>query len=360
MSLATRLTRSAVSLGVALGVTVVALALALVVVAAGGNSVSDTISAYYNGAFGDSDAINATISVMIPLILVALGWIVASSARQINLGLEGQILAGGTCATVVGVNFHDMPQALHLPLAVLAGALGGALWAAIPAVLYLTRNVSVLLSSFLLNFVAGLLVAYLVRGPLKDPAGLGLIASKPVALDSQWPKVGETMLTWDWVLVPIFVIGLLIVQRRTTVGFRLRLISANEEAARNAGVRTRSLGARSLLVSGAFAGIAGSSLILDSFSGTMVDNFSANYGFIGIAVALLARGNPVGCIASALLFAALEQGGGLAQSRVGVPSAAIDVTNGLVIIFIAASAFLLYRIVARRAAAEGKVADVAV
>jgi general nucleoside transport system permease protein len=325
-------------------VAVAALLLSLIVVALTGNSAVEATEAFFDGAFGGTDALAGTASVMVPLILVGLAWIIASSARQLNLGLEGQILAGGIGASIAGANIEGLPQAVHLPIAVLAGAMGGAAWAAIPAVLHATRQVSVLLSSFLLNFVALLLVAWLIRGPLQNEAGVALLESAPVELSATWPRIGTTALTWGVLLVPLAVALLVFVQRRTTSGYRLRLISANEHAARHAGVATARIGATALIASGALAGIAGSSIILDSPTGSMTDGFSAGYGFIGIAVALLARGSAVGAIPAALLFAALEQGGGLMEVRIGVSSALVDVTQGFVVVLVAAAAWMVPRL----------------
>jgi simple sugar transport system permease protein len=340
-------------LAVSVAVAVVAGAVCLLVIGLTGNSIADTASAFVDGAFGGEDAVGDTIAVMIPLVLLGLAWIVASSGRQINLGLEGQILAGGIGTTVVGTNFDGLASPLHIALCVLAGGVCGALWAAVPALLWVWRDVSVLLSSFMLNFVAVLLVAWLVRGPLQNPGPLGIVESRPVALSAVWPLVGSGSLRWDWVLIPIAVIALVVVQRWTTTGFRLRVISANESAARHAGMATTRIGAVAVMTSGAMAGIAGSSLILGSFTGTLKEGFSSGYGFIGIAVALLARNNPIGCVASALLFAALQQGGALVETRVGVSSASVDLAEGLVILFMAGSTWLLVKLTGhRRAAAE--------
>jgi ABC-type uncharacterized transport system permease subunit len=339
---------SATPLLVSVGVAAASLLASLAIVALTGHSIGASASAFLEGAFGSRDQVAATVSVMIPLVLVGLAWILASSARQINLGLEGQILAGGICTTLAGVELEGLPQALHVPAAVAAGAVGGALWAGLPALMYVRRDVSVLLSSFLLNFVALLLVSWLIRGPMQNPAGIVRLESAPVALSAQWPRLGTTTLAWDVLYIPIAVVVLMFVQRWTTVGFRLRLVSANEEAARHAGIPTRRLGALALIVSGAIAGVAGSALILDSFGGTMTDGFSSGYGFIGIAVALLARNSPAGCIVAALLFAALQQGGGLLETRVGVSAAVVDVTQGLVIVLVAGSAWLLLRLGLRR------------
>lgn len=337
------LVESARPLLIPLAVAATALVISLLVIAATGYSISRTASAFLDGAFGDSQAVAATVKTMIPLTLIGLAWIVSSSARQLNLGLEGQILMGGLGAAVVGGSFSSLPGFLHLGLAVVAGAVVGMLWAGLPALLYLRREVSVLLSSFLLNFVALLIVAWLIRGPIQDPTAPSMLQSKPVDLNAMWPIMSTSGLTWDVVFIPIGVILLIFVQRWTLVGFRLRLIDANEDAARFAGVQTRRVGMSALLASGAIAGVVGSSLILHSLSGTVSDGFSSQYGYLGIAVALLARNSPLGCVFAALLFAALEQGGSLVETRVGVPATITTFTQGLIIVLVAGSAWLLLR-----------------
>ena len=339
-------------MAISVAVAATALLIALLVIAALGYSMSATASAFFDGAFGDTQALAATAKTMIPYLLIALAWIVTSSGRQLNLGLEGQILLGGLGAAVVGMNFHSLPGALHLFLAVLAGAVAGGAFAALPALMYVRRQVNVLLSSFLLNFVALLLVAWLIRGPLQDTTAPSLLQSKPVDPAAMWPILGNTGLTWDVLLIPVAIAAVVFVQRWTAVGFRLRLTEANEEAAKFSGIATLRLGMGALITSGAIAGIVGSSLILDSLGGTVTDGFSSQYGYLGIAVALLARNSPVGCFFAALLFAALDQGGSLIETRVGVPSTISTVTQGLVIVLVAGSAWLMLRSGGRLGAAR--------
>ncbi|MGH2985982.1 MAG: ABC transporter permease [Solirubrobacterales bacterium] len=320
--------------------TAIAFALSLAIVGLSGQPVGEVVGAFAEGAFGDADAVAATLKVMVPLVLIALAWIIASSARQINLGLEGQILVGGIFATVVGLELTELPRLVHLPLAIAAGAVGGGLYAAVPALLARYRDVSELLSTFMLNFVAVLAVSWLVRGPLQNPTSSSLLQTSPVELSASWPRIDQLPLTWDILYVPIAVVALALVMRHTTVGFRLRVLRENEEVARDAGIPTARIEALALIASGAIAGVVGSSLILASVGGSMVDGFSNNYGFLGIAVALLARNSPLGCLASGLLFAALQQGGGLVETRVGVPSSLVDITQGLVLVVLAGAAVL--------------------
>lgn len=335
--------------GSALSVAV-ALAVGLAIVVVSGQSAGETAAAFVDGAFGSAAATEATLNVMVPLVLIGLAWIIASSANQINLGLEGQILIGGIFATVVGVELTGLAGAIHLPLTLAAGALGGACYAAIPALLSVYRRVPELLSTFMLNFVALLAVAWLVRGPLQDPTSASLLQSSPVEASARWPLLAGGPLSWSFVLVPVGAALLAFVLTRTTLGFRLRLLGANPDAATGAGIATTRLGAESLVTSGAIAGLVGATLIVASLGGALTDGFSNNYGFLGIAVALLARGSPAGCLAAGLLFAALQQGGGLVETRVGVSTALVDITQGIVIVILAGSAVLLGRLGLRRLA----------
>jgi ABC-type uncharacterized transport system permease subunit len=335
----------------------VAFAVALLIVALSGESAGEAASAFVEGAFGSDSAAQQTLNVMVPLVLIALAWIVASSANQINLGLEGQIVLGGIFATLAGTEITGLSGVFHLPLALGAGALGGALWAAIPALLSVYRRVPELLSTFMLNFVALLAVAWLIRGPMQDETMATLLQSAPIELSATWPRVGTTQLSWDFVLVPIGVAIVAFVLARTTLGFRLKLLGANPGAALEAGVATTRLGAGSLVVSGGIAGLVGACLILASVGGVLTDGFSNNYGFIGIVVALLARNSPIGVLASGLLFAALQQGGGLVETRVGVSSSLVEITQGVVIVILAGAGLFLGRLGINRLALARPLSD---
>ncbi|MCC6338693.1 MAG: ABC transporter permease [Acidimicrobiia bacterium] len=324
-----------------LGALLLTVAISMGVIAVSGNDPVAAMRALWDGAFGGRTQIAGTLSKMIPLMLVALGWIVAYRARRVSIGFEGQILAGGILATWVGLSFSSLPMVIHLPLAVLAGVVGGALWAGIAAVLWARRSVNEIISTLLLNLIAIQIVNWLVRGPFQESTGT-FPRSGPIAPSARWPELIEhTPLSWDFPLALATVFGIWFVLKRTTFGFRLQFTGANEEAARYGGIDTRSVTVIALVVSGALAGLAGSSLLLGGESRSMSDNFSANYGFEGIVVALLARNHPIACIPAALLFALLRQGGGLMEARVGVPSSVVMITQGLVILLVAGSGFLL-------------------
>jgi len=343
-----RLIDAAFALATSTAIVLVAIAASIAVIAIAGHSPGAALSAIWEGAFGGKDEVAGTLKKMIPLTLVALAWIVAFSARRINIGFDGQITAGGITAAVVALEVHGLPAFVHLPLAIAAGVLGGAVYAALPAWLWAVRHVSEIITTLLLNFVAVQLLNWLVRGPLQESTH-GFAETDLLPSSARWPTmIPSTSLTWDVLFIPALVVLVAFVLRRTIVGFQLRLTGASEEAARYAGTRTVRVGALAIVGSGAIAGLVGSSLILGSESGVMTDGFSANYGFDGIVVALLARNSPVGCIPAALLFAALRQGGGLMEARVDVSSSLVQITQGLVVVLLAGSPLILARLGAHR------------
>jgi general nucleoside transport system permease protein len=341
---ARRLAAGALALATSTAIALVAIAVSIAVIAVAGQSPGAASSAVWDGAFGGREQVAGTLEKAIPLTLIALAWIVAFSARRINIGFDGQITAGGITAATVALQVHGLPIYVHLPLAIAAGILGGAVYAGIAAWLWATRGVTEIITTLLLNFVAVQLLNWVVRGPLQEHTH-GFAETDLLPGSARWPDVlSNASLTWDVLYVPALVLLVWFVLGRTTLGFRLRLTGANEEAARYAGTRTVRVGVLALLASGAIAGLVGSSLILGSESGVMADNFSANYGFDGIVVALLARNSPIGCVPAALLFAALRQGGGLMEARVGVSSSLVEITQGLVVALLAGAVLLRGRV----------------
>lgn len=338
-----RLTTGLLPLVLNLGALALAIAISMTVIAISGSDPVEAMRALWDGAFGGRAQIAGTLSKMIPLMLVALGWIVAYRARRVSIGFEGQILVGGIFATLVGLNFDSLPLLLHLPLAVVAGIVGGAAWAGIAAFLWARRGVNEIISTLLLNLIAVQIVNWLVRGPIQEATGT-FPRSAPIDTSARWPTMlDRTSLSFDFLLALATVFAVWFVIGRTTHGFRLTFTGANEVAARHGGIHTKTVTVMALVASGALAGLAGSSLILGGESSSMSDNFAAGYGFQGIVVALLARNNPIACIPAALLFAVLRQGGGLMEARVGVPSSVVMITQGLVILLVAGSGFLLER-----------------
>lgn len=333
-------------------VAVFALMLAMVFVAASGASAGHTLATFFTGAFGGTSEIGSTLTNMVPLVLIALGWIVVSRGGHYHVGFPGQVMIGGLFTGVVTVTISGLPAVLDLPLGIASGVIGGALYAGIATWLWVRFGVNEILSTLLLNLVAAQVVTWSVNGPLEGPGGLP--QSNPLQAAAVWPTVpGYPLLGWEIVLVPIAVATVAFVLRSTTFGLRLRTVGANPVAARYAGMFPQRLAGIAIVTSGALAGLAGSVLIQAGYARAVTDGFEGGYGFQGIAVALLARNSPVGCIPAALLFAALNQGGGVVEAEVGVSSAVVEVTQGLVICLVTGAAGLLYVLQKRRQQSVG-------
>lgn len=338
-----RVTGQLTGLWVSLLAVLAALAMSFGVIALTGVPVPDAAGAMWTGAFGSTAQTAAALTKAIPLALAALGWIIASRAERLNVGLEGQILAGGVCAAVVGLGLGGLPAIVHLPLAVLAGAAGGAALGAVAAWLWAARGVNDFIATLLLTLIMVQVVSWLANGPLEEPTHT-LGQSAAVADSARWPVlVPGTILRWDLVLTVAITVGTSYVLRRTVVGYRLRLTGANVAAARATGTRTLRVGVGALCASAAVAGVAGSSLILASPAGNLAPAFSAGYGYDGIVVALLARNTPLGCIPAAVLLAFLRQGGGMLEAREGISSGLISATQAVVILLVTGTAYLVAR-----------------
>jgi simple sugar transport system permease protein len=328
---------------VVLAPIVLAIAVSMVVIALAGAPPVEAMDALLNGAFGGKVQLARTISFMLPLTLVALGWIVAFTARRVNVGLEGQIVMGGIAAAGVGLYLGPWPAPVHLAVGMLAAAAAGMLYGGIAAWLWASRHVNEIISTLLLNLIALEIVGWLVRGPMHE-AGTTFPRSEPIAETVRWPFViPHTSLSWAIVLAPVAVVVIWFVLRRTTFGMSLRITGANRRAAEYAGIDTTKVTVIALLVSAGMAGITGGALILGGETGRLSDGFSASLGFEGIVVALVARNNPWGVLPAALLFAVLESGSGLMETRVGVAAEVVLITQGIVILIVAGAGFLLDR-----------------
>jgi general nucleoside transport system permease protein len=350
-ALRSRIAQAGVDLALSVAVAVFALAIGFIFIAASGASFEDASEAFVEGAFGTKANFANTLSKTVPLVFVALGWIVAFRAGRFHVGFPGQILIGGLLVAIVGLKV-SLPTGLHVALAVLAGALGGALYAAITAYLWARRGVNEILSTLLLNLIAIQVISWVVRGPLQQPDS-PLPVSERLADTASWPDLlADTTLKLDFLLIPVAVAVVAFGLARTTLGFRIRLVGTNPQAARFAGVSPRRTGVIAIVMSGALAGIAGSSLLLGAGARNLTDGFDAGYGFQGIAVALLARNSPWGVFPAALLFATLRQAGGVMEATAGVSSAVVDLTQGIVILLVLAATSLLQVVRPRRVEAR--------
>lgn len=320
-------------------VWIVAAAFTIVLVGTGGMlalsglDVGRATSALVTGAFGSWYAFGSgTLVRATPLILTGLAVAIAFRAGVFNIGAEGQFLLGAAAGTAAALVLSGLPALVTLVAALLAGAIAGAAWAWIAAVLRLRFHVLEVISTILLNFVAANLVSYLVRGPMQEPTHI-YPQTPTISLAAQLPRLGAaTRLHLGFVIAIVACVASWWVIRYTAGGFRLRVVGANPHAARSAGqINVERVTMRAFLTSGAFAGLAGA-IEVCGVTYALYENISPGYGFTAIAVALLARLNAAAVILTGIVFGALEAGGAAMQRNAGVPSVVVSVVEAGVIL----------------------------
>ena len=328
-----------------------AIAVSIAFLAASGIDISAASRAFVAGAFGSSYAIfSATLVRAVPLILTGLAVAWAFNAGVFNIGVEGQFLVGASAATAVALALPGQGF-LTAVLAMAAGGAAGAAWAAIAAWLKVRFAVLEVISTIMLNFVAIQLVAYLVHGPLGDPAGI--YPQSPSLATSTWlPRLipGSRLHIGFAIAVMACAIAWYAL-RHMASGFRLRLVGANPTAAWVAGgVRVNRVTVAAFLVSGAIAGLAGA-VEVTGVTYALYESISPGYGYTAIAVALLANLNPAGVLISGIGFGALEAGAASMQRDAAVPSVIVWVIEALLILLLAASQVRIQTRLAREAQA---------
>ena len=298
-----------------------------------GFDASAAMLALFRGSLGSSYAITSgTLVRATPVILTGLSVALAFRAGVFNIGAEGQLLAGAAAAAAIS-RLPGIGAGYASPwIALTAGVCAGGAWAGIAAVLRARFRVLEVISTILLNFVALDLVGYLVRGPLQEPLHI-YPQSATIAIGARLPRILPASRLHAGFLIAIATAGIAWwVLRSTAAGFRLRAVGANADAARVAGeidvARTTS---RAFILSGAVAGLAGA-IELTGVTFALYENISPGYGYTGIAVALLARLDPLAVVASGLLFGALEAGASAMQRDAGVPSVVVSIVEALIIL----------------------------
>jgi ABC-type uncharacterized transport system permease subunit len=305
----------------------------------------EAYSALLEGAFGSQNALADTLVKATPLLLVGLGICIAFRGGVINIGGEGQLVVGAVSATFVGLTIPDSPGWLIIPLAMAVGFLGGAIWGGIPGLLKAYFNVNEILSTIMMNQIAVQGMNFLLRGPMIDPVQLEAASRIPqTARLSQaydLPRLVPTRLHLGTGLAVIAAILVFIFLWRTTIGYRVRAVGLNPDASRYAGISVKRYMVLALLLSGAFAGLAGAIQVYGvnhrMFTDGSATGFTGGAGFNGIVAALFGQLHPLGTIPASFLFGALLVGANKLQRAMQVPSALITALNGLVVVFVVSS-----------------------
>ncbi|CAO3352103.1 ABC transporter permease [Azospirillum palustre] len=289
-----------------------------------------------------------------PLVLCAVGLAIGFRANVWNIGAEGQLTLGAITGGGLALAFYGEGGWWLLPMMVIGGAIGGAVWAAVPAYLRLRFNASEILTSLMLNYVALLLLNYLVHGPFRDPDGFAFPESRLFEADATLPILwAGTRVHLGALLALLAVAGGWLLIARTFIGFQIKVIGLTPAAAGYAGFDQKRIVWLTLLLSGALAGIAGMGEVAGPI-GQITASISPGYGYTAIIVAFLGRLHPVGILLAALLMALSFIGGEAAQIAMGLPKAITGVFQGMLLFFLLASDVLIrYRVRfgARRVAA---------
>jgi simple sugar transport system permease protein len=308
------------------------------------NLVVAAYGGLFEGAIGSSRALASSLIYSTPYILAGLAVALGFQCGLFNIGAEGQLYMGALAATVVGFTVTGLPIYIHLPMCIVAGALAGGIWGAIPGLLKATTGAHEVINTIMMNYIAVKTVDYLVKNPLKDLTA-SLDRTPFVAETARFPLLFPKLGVHSAVLLAIaaifFVWWFLF---KTTWGFEIRTVGANPSAARYAGISVGRSFVLAMGVSGALAGLAGVDIVLGRPSEyALKAAFSSGFGYDSIAVALLAKSHPFGILPAAFLWGSLRNGAGLMQVRAQAIS--IDLVNiiqGLVIMFIAADQIIRY------------------
>lgn len=273
-----------------------------------------------------------------PLILIAIGLSLGFRAGIWNIGAEGQYIFGAICGAAAGLAFYPSESFLIFPFMIIAGAIGGWAWAMIPAILKTKFGTNEILVSLMLVYVAENVLAKAATGFLRNPEGQGFPGSRNL---SQWATSANTEILpntgmhWGVVSAFIAVIFAYILLTRHILGFHIRLTGESPRAARFAGVNPTRLILTCMGLSGMLAGLAGLFEVTGP-AGQITTDFGSGYGFTAIIVAFLGRLNPIGILLAGLLMALTYIGGELAQLMLGLPSAAIQLFQGMLLFFLLA------------------------
>lgn len=349
-SLGQRLLRPVVGLVVPLLAVFAALAVGAVMLLALGANPLQGYAAMFDGAFGSWDALADTAIKAMPLLLVGVGICIAFRAGVINIGGEGQIIAGAIVATLAALAASGFPPVLLVPLVVMGGAVGGGIWGAIPGALKAYAGVNEILSTIMMNIIAAQFLSFLLQDLLIEEGAIKIQQTKRLSDAADLPILpGGTRLHLGVVLaVGVAILGYILLFR-TSLGMRLRAVGHNPSASRYAGMKVQRSIVQALTFSGACAGVAGAVLVFGSESHRLIGEggaagFTQSAGFNGIVAALFGGLHPLFTIPAAYFFGGMLTGGIALQRELQVPAALIVALNGVVVVFVVSSLRLRTRL----------------
>lgn len=319
----------------------------IIITLVGGNA----LLAYYgliSGSFGSAKALSETAVWATPYIFGGLAVALAFKGGLFNIGAEGQLALGATFAALNGYALPlwlgvDIPAIIHLPLAIIAGMAAGALWASIVGFLKAYTGGHEVINSIMMNYIALNTISFLLNGPMKDRDPNNVIARTPlIAEGARMPEIFEGLrIHWGFVFALLVAYLVWWMLNKTTLGFEIRTVGANPDAAKYAGMNVKRIVILTMALSGMLAGLAGA-IEVTGLNYRHELGFSIGYGFDAIAIALLGRSHPLGVVLASILFAAMRNGATRMQFLTQMPVDLISMLQALILLFVAADAIIRY------------------
>ena len=319
----------------------------IIIISVGGNP----FLAYYGliqGSFGSAKALSETAVWATPFIFAGLAVALAFKGGLFNIGAEGQLALGATFSALIGYALpewlgYDIPLIIHLPLTIILGMTAGAIWAAIVGFLKAYTGGHEVINTIMMNYIALNTISYLLNGPMKDRNPNNVIARTPLIADSaRMPEIIDGFrIHWGFVLALLIAFLVWWILNKTTLGFEIRTVGANPDAAKYAGMNVKKVIIITMALSGALAGMAGS-LEVTGLNFRHELGFSIGYGFDAIAIALLGKSHPLGVVLASILFAAMRNGATRMQYLTQLPVDLISMLQALILLFVAADAIIRY------------------
>jgi simple sugar transport system permease protein len=326
----------------------------IIIASVGGNPILAYIG-LIQGSFGSIKALSETAVWATPFIFAGLAVALAFKGGLFNIGAEGQLALGAVSSALIGYALpewlgFDIPKIIHLPLAIIIGMLMGALWAGIVGFLKAYTGGHEVINTIMMNYIALNTISFLLNGPMKDRSLTNVIARTPLIAESaRIPTIFDGLrIHWGFVLALLAAFLVWWMLNKTTLGFEIRTVGANPDAAKYAGINVKRVIIITMALSGMLAGMAGS-LEVTGLNYRQELGFSIGYGFDAIAIALLGKSHPLGVVLAAILFAAMRNGASRMQFLTQMPVDLISVLQALILLFVAADAIIryIYRIKAK-------------
>ncbi|BAK95624.1 ABC transporter permease [Tetragenococcus halophilus] len=296
-----------------------------------------------NASLGNLRSIGETLRQATPLIFTALGFSIANSAGFFNIGLSGQALCGWVASVSLALVFPDLPKIILLPLCIIAGALAGALAAAVPGVLRAYFGTSEVIVTIMMNYIVLYLSTFILQDWMPESFRSSLDSSNRITenaslnMESLSTLFGGSRVNAGLFLALLGLVVVWFIMKKTTLGYEIRAVGLNPNASEYAGMSSKRTIILSMVLSGTFAGLGGVVEGLGTYQNFFVQTESLSIGFDGLAVSLLGAGTSIGILLSALLFSILQIGGLGMQTGAGVPFEIVNVVIALIIFFVAIS-----------------------